>query len=127
MDNDIDIDKYYDELIEIALGDGLVSVAEFIAERYDVCTDPEGYLKYHSNKNNTEMVEFMFNNFDFEQKWIDNLFINSQKYCIDVVQIIIDNGANLEKYGKQLRDKAKENENYHLANYLKEIIKKKYY
>ena len=90
------------------------------------------YFKRAADLGRVEMVKFLFDEFfidafDVDQEWIDNIFLNSEKYSTEVVQLFIENGANIEKYGKKLYIKAKKNNNYHNNNYhLAEYLKKNY-
>ena len=122
---DIDLDRYFDDLLEIALEKGLINIAEYLSRfNYGVSTDPDGYIKYWAKKDRPDMVEFLFKLYEgcFGQEWLDKRLLNSEKYSEEVVQLFIDNGADIEKYGKQLYKKARKNKNFDLARYIKDML-----
>lgn len=74
--------------------------------------------------NHLDSMELLFNLRHFEQNEINDMFINAKNCTPEMVQLFLDNGANIEKYGKELLRKAKKCTNDGLAGYLKIIISK---
>ena len=82
--------------------------------------DFENYLLRYVQTDQIRIVELIFQMCKFEQKWLDNALIVAYKSDVDMVQQLIDNGANIDKYGKKLYRKAKKHKNKKLANFLEE-------
>lgn len=70
-----------------------------------------------------EMLEFLLGKIKFDQETIDDTFVLSYGCNSEVVQVLIDFGADVDKYGNKVCAKAKKHENHHLVKYLEEIIK----
>lgn len=61
---------------------------------------------------------------ELDEKRINTLFINSKIHRREMVKLLVDAGANIEKYGQNLYVESKKCGNKHLTAYLKSILKK---
>uniref|UniRef100_A0A6G6ACN2 Ankyrin repeat-containing protein n=1 Tax=Borely moumouvirus TaxID=2712067 RepID=A0A6G6ACN2_9VIRU len=58
-----------------------------------------------------------------DQKFIDDLFLVSDNGSENLIKILVEYGADYEKYGATLMKKAKKQNNYHVTNYVKKLLK----
>lgn len=75
------------------------------------------------NKNNLEIIQFVLSKVSINQAWIDYMFWNCHKSSSEVAELLIDTGADIEKYGKDTLEKAVGVNNNNLVGYLKKLIK----
>jgi hypothetical protein len=73
-------------------------------------------------QNHMEIIEFLLNNLPYEQKFIDTMFINSANCSVEMVEILINAGADAKQYGKRLCSLAEVENNYHLIEFLETTI-----
>jgi hypothetical protein len=73
-------------------------------------------------QNHMEIIEYLLNNLPYEQKFIDTMFINSADCSVEMVEILINAGANAKQYGKRLCSLAEAENNHHLIEFLKTTI-----
>lgn len=112
-------------MFEIMLDQELINVIAYLLEiDCNIDLDLLYYIEHWVSKNRFDIVELLFRMYkgDFDQEWLDNLLSNLEKYSEDIVQLLIDNGADINKYGKKLYRKAKQNKNYELAKYIKNFL-----
>lgn len=116
---DIELKDYYNELLETALENELEKISEYLLG-CNICihAELEYYVIKYANTDNYNMVEILFKVDDYDPKWLNDTFIKLEKCSVDIVQLFIDKGANIEKYGKILCDKAKKCKNRELVKYL---------
>lgn len=119
------------DLLVEAVINNLIDMATYLLEQD---ADPDeldfDHLRTCCRSNYMEACDFMLENVSYTEKMINSIFIGEGTYIgversnPEIVQLLIDNGADVKKYGEQLRKKAKKVKNYHLVKYLDEIIKK---
>jgi hypothetical protein len=130
----LNINEYRNELLRAAFTGRCMEVADFLFESGGSMDIYFSDLKFHVKTNSVERVKFIFNHYDIEQKWIDNIFVKFNKYsrcpiiflgqkCVGMLQIFIDNGANIKKYGQKVCDEFETSKKYDLANYLKKRMR----
>lgn len=75
--------------------------------------------------NKTEIVQLFLTEVDFSQKWINNIFINCYEYDPETTKMLINAGADVEKYVCNIIKKAKKNNRKDMVKYLKSYCKEK--
>lgn len=110
------MDKRKNMLFNKALQHNYVDVANYLFKLDALITINYKFLKKCAKKNSVDSMEFIYNHFDVQQKWTNKLFIKSYKYSVEITKVLINCGANIRKYGKQLYDNAKSTTNAKLTN-----------
>lgn len=85
----------------------------------DMITDDDIWCCIWSN--NVDVVELLFKQREFKQHDIDDMLINSKNCTIEMVELLISNGANIDNCCEKLREDAKKCNNLKLVKYLKKI------
>lgn len=125
VNKDIDVRNFSGDLFDVVFSEGLINVAEYLVNiGCSIETDHYGYIKYWADRDRYDMVDFLFKEYgnDLEQEWLDQMLLNSEKYSEDIIQLFIDNGADINKYGPKLYKKLRQNKNYELAKYIKKML-----
>ena len=118
------INLYKNVFLQEAIKNNFSDIAEFLLSiGADITVIDNDNMICCMKSNHVDIVEFLLNKLDYDQKWIDNVFISSCDCSPEIVQLLIDNGANVKKYGDELCRKAMKY-NIHLAKYL-ETVKSK--
>lgn len=116
-------------LLTDALKKNLVCIANFLIEKGANSDNIDWYILWtccHSN--HFEFCEFILEKLSYDQEMIDDIFIGFDGYTgvensnPEIVELLIDHGANVKKYGRKLRKNAKKVKNYHLVEYLDGIL-----
>lgn len=71
-------------------------------------------------KNNINSMQWLFIQFEFQQEQIDNLFMKCHKNSVEMVELFVNQGANVKKYGKKLLGKVKKNKE--MVEYLNSVM-----
>jgi Ankyrin repeats (3 copies) len=110
------------ELLCVSMEKNSIDIMEYLLSNgADITTLTDEQIEYSIEKNHVERIELLLNRLNRDQKWIDNIFKRSAKYSVEMVQLLVDNGANVKKYRKQVCEAAKRENNNHLVEYLKKL------
>lgn len=109
-----------DDLLRQAITNNLINSADFLLDN-GADIDLDYYdIEYCAKLNYIEAIDFLLDNYIcLDQEYIDDLFISSINYSTEMIQLLIDNGANIKKYGKKVYNRAKKINNYHVMDYFK--------
>ncbi|AVL95263.1 hypothetical protein ma876 [Moumouvirus australiensis] len=69
------------------------------------------------------VLHHIYSKTGLDQKFIDDLFLVSENGSENLIKILVEYGADYEKYGTKLIKKAKKRSNYHVINYVKKLLK----
>ncbi|AGF84854.1 hypothetical protein QJ854_gp928 [Moumouvirus goulette] len=64
----------------------------------------------------------IYSKMGIDQEFIDDLFLKSQYGSKNVIKILVEYGADYERYGKKLIKKAKKQNNKEVINYVKKLL-----
>lgn len=125
VDSGININKYSNHLYKFALAHQLENILFFLVKnQYPIkpSVDLRNYIDSYAKQDASMIVELLLELCCDKQKWLNDVLAKSEKYSVDIVQMIVDSGANIDKLGLKLYHKAKNNKNYELCTYLKQFV-----
>ena len=111
-----------------ALISGCIDIVEYLLsmgadlDNIDIL-DAECIIFDCVKENYIEVIQLLLNEIEFDQEDIDKMFNRSEPYSEEFVELLINSGANVKKYGNKVYQKAKKLKNNTLAKYLKKNIK----
>ena len=122
IEHGANINLYKNRLLVKAIKNNFSDITEFLLSKGADIGKNE--IIYCMESNHVDTVEFLLNKLVFDQGSIDDMFVGSCDYSPEIVQLLIDNGANVKKYGDELCRDAMKKGNMHLVKYL-ETVKSK--
>jgi hypothetical protein len=114
--------KYMNTMYFIAIKHNSIDIAEYLRAKGATCFFTVDNIIKCAENNYIDAMDFICGKCETDLKWIDYVFMDSEEYSIEIVEILVNNGANVKKYGEKLYKKAKKCKNNHLAEYLRECI-----
>lgn len=118
------INEHINSLLLNSMREDCVDIVEYLLENgVNIAVAEIENILDCMNNNSIGTVELLLNKLDYNQEQIDYLFGQSEKCNVEMIKLLIKNGANLKKYGKIVCEKAKKSKNNHLTEYLERKLK----
>lgn len=121
-----EFDCYYldhREIMAMAITHSSTKVVKFMAD--ERCTMNLDYIEIACDNDNVKMCQFILKNAEYDNKELNKMFLScTSECCPDIFDLFVQHGANLKKYGKDIQQKAKENDNDELVEHLEKLIHK---
>lgn len=116
----VKIEEYHNYFVDKALEKGYENILEYLVDYKgdETCVDYKYYLLQYVKSDNTRIVELIFQLTDFDQDFINEIFSDAGKSSVDMIKILIENGADIDKCGKKIYKNAKKNKNKKLMKFL---------
>jgi len=105
-------------MFDSAIGSGASDVAEHFYKMDPTIELEFNYFISSIEQNEIEMVQFFLDTFDIDDDWMDISIKRSYECRPEMVQLLVDHGAELGPYRKKLIKKAKQHSNMELVSYL---------
>lgn len=119
------IEPRLDKLLRISLLNNFIDIVNFLLSKgANINKITEENIEDCVVSNHLDSIELLFGQREFDQNEIDRMFICGRTCSAEMVELFVNNGANVKKYGKKLLRKAEKCENYALVKYLEKVIKK---
>lgn len=113
------------ELLDSSMENGNVKIAKYLlsngADIDDLTIDD--MIMYMEN-DSVDCIELILKKLNYDKTLVNNLFRKSENSSVQIVKLLIKNGANIKKYGEEVCKKAKKMDNDDLTKYLKKELKK---
>lgn len=72
-----------------------------------------------------EIVQLLLSKINFSQTWINSMFVDCYEYDVEITKMLIDAGADIEKYVGDIIKKAKDSNRKDVVKYLKSYCNEK--
>lgn len=125
----LNINEHVNDLLKNAFTSKSMNVADFLFEIGGFMDIYFKDFKFYVMADCVESVKFIFDHYDIKQKWIDDVFVKFDDYSdgpilmkrnfVAMLQLFIDNGANIKEYGERICDEFQKSGKYELARHLR--------